>query len=188
MPSWQDSRILTKYSPRYTLGFTIVELVISISLVGLLAVLLFPALEKMRTRAERIVCIGNLQSIYTALNLNLDEKRQWPQVPDGLEDPELLGEFWGKTLEPYGIGPKVWSCPSLTRFYQDDPASFQVYQRIHYTPAEFDENPARPRQLMEQPWVMEIGSVHGGGNLYISADGQLRDVSEMLKSMGLQQQ
>jgi prepilin-type N-terminal cleavage/methylation domain-containing protein/prepilin-type processing-associated H-X9-DG protein len=47
-------------------GFTLVELLVVISIIALLMAVLLPALAKARTQAKRIVCLGNLKQLVTA--------------------------------------------------------------------------------------------------------------------------
>ena len=51
--------------PRRT-GFTLVELIVAIAVVGILAALLFPALERSRDAARTAACASNLRQLEAA--------------------------------------------------------------------------------------------------------------------------
>jgi len=172
-------------------GFTLTELVIVMAIMGLLATLLFPALSSMRARAEKAVCIGNIRSIYVSLSAYLTDNGHWPQIPEDVlkaqpdQQRDIGAKFWVDTLKPYGATEKVWTCPTLGRKYEEDPSKFSEYPRIHYVPSEFDEKPMTPRSAAAMPWVIEIGSLHGGGNLLIRADGGVRELDDLLRELGV---
>ena len=48
--------------------------------------------------------------------------------------------------------------------------------RIDYMPMPFDDKPTTPHQWPRQPWFVEVGDMHGNGNLIIFTDGSVSDL------------
>jgi prepilin-type N-terminal cleavage/methylation domain-containing protein/prepilin-type processing-associated H-X9-DG protein len=75
---------------RWTPGFTIVELMVVMSIIGVLAALLFAAVEKARMVANRTACENNLRQIGLAMHVYNDREGSLPHVrlcPDVPDDP-----------------------------------------------------------------------------------------------------
>ncbi len=81
-------------------GFTLVELVVVISIIGILAALLLSALGKMRSLAQGAHCANSLRQLgaATALYLNDNDRTFFSYVKN---TPE--GRLWFFGLEPKGI-------------------------------------------------------------------------------------
>ncbi|HEY5505080.1 MAG TPA: type II secretion system protein, partial [Sedimentisphaerales bacterium] len=56
-------------------GFTLVELLVVISVIGLLMGILIPAMGKARAAANRTYCMSNLRQIGVAFRAYLDDNR-----------------------------------------------------------------------------------------------------------------
>ena len=163
-------------------GFTLLELLIVIALIGILGALFVPEVGNLRARAEKIVCVGHLRSLHVSLGAYLNDNEQWPQCPDELEGT-AADQFWIDELKDYGAPENVWHCPTLMRYFGSSMSSSNSdAQRIHYTPAQFDDNPMTPRKWAAQPWLIELSDAHSGGNLLIRADGAVQNASEAYKS------
>lgn len=98
-------------------GFTLIELLAVISIIAILAAILFPVFAKARSRARESIALSNLKQIGNALTMytaDYDEHlpNRWP-IWNG------YGEFYWKVengelpslLNPYVKNPAVWYSP-----------------------------------------------------------------------------
>ncbi|MHB1158021.1 MAG: type II secretion system protein [Phycisphaerales bacterium] len=116
-------------------GFTLVELLVVISIIALLIAILLPSLKKARTIALSAVCAANLHQLsVTAMSYASDHSGYLPQVYDGnLAIPVIDRTWFGKlaTYVPLGAiadlshrsiylcptNPKWWPINSATSKY-----------------------------------------------------------------------
>jgi prepilin-type N-terminal cleavage/methylation domain-containing protein len=78
-------------------GFTLVELLVVISIIALLLAILMPALQRAREHARSVVCAANLKQIGLAIFMYCDaNKGKMP--PDGAMTP---GNIWYNNLAGY---------------------------------------------------------------------------------------
>jgi prepilin-type N-terminal cleavage/methylation domain-containing protein/prepilin-type processing-associated H-X9-DG protein len=102
---------LQKYSHRkgkaYE-GFTLVELLVVMSIISLLLSVLLPALKAVRQRGQAVVCMSNIKQLGLAFML-------YAQEYNGYAMPARLGQtriYWWGQVTPEGIDHKagiVWS-------------------------------------------------------------------------------
>jgi prepilin-type N-terminal cleavage/methylation domain-containing protein/prepilin-type processing-associated H-X9-DG protein len=102
-------------------GFTLVELLVVISVIGLLMGILLPALNKVRGSANRTYCMSNLRQIGVALRSYLDDNRDifplccaysW-DITD-TSNPDYAPPIT-KVLAPILKEPKVFICKADTK-------------------------------------------------------------------------
>ena len=165
-------------------GFTLIELMMAIVIIGILAVLLFPAIGSIRSRVEKVRCVANLRSLYAASSLYVQQKGHWPQIDAKLiaTDKKAHAKAWIAALEPMGVSANAWICPTIQHnangpdFLQEDSI------RIDYIPMPFDSKEMTPYRWPSQPWFIENSDVHGNGNLLIFTDGTVRELNDVKKS------
>ncbi|MGB7582373.1 MAG: prepilin-type N-terminal cleavage/methylation domain-containing protein [Sedimentisphaerales bacterium] len=101
-------------------AFTLVELLVVISVIGLLMAILLPALGRARGVAKRTYCESNLRQIGVAIRAYLDDNRDiFPLAcayPWSITDPTNPGYLPPITnfLGPLLKNPKVFICPADT--------------------------------------------------------------------------
>jgi prepilin-type N-terminal cleavage/methylation domain-containing protein len=97
-------------------GFSLIELLVSISIIAVLIGILIPTLPRVMDSARRTTCQANMSSIWQGFTMHLnDNNDRFPQakyMPDpwlsGSEDPSLpeaLAEYFE------GEESRVWKCP-----------------------------------------------------------------------------
>jgi prepilin-type N-terminal cleavage/methylation domain-containing protein len=73
-------------------GFTLIELMIVVSIIGLLAAIAVPKVQEARTRAEATRIIGAMRTVQFGATLYFDSATTWPrQAALGVVPPRLGG-------------------------------------------------------------------------------------------------
>jgi prepilin-type N-terminal cleavage/methylation domain-containing protein/prepilin-type processing-associated H-X9-DG protein len=143
------------FSPRKVApkGFTLVELLVVISIIALLLSILMPSLGKARESARKVKCMAHVRSVGIALSLYAqDNKNCYPtgsyKTPDGSDfgwsgyNSTLYGHVIGvggaKQLSPYITkSPDIVFCPSnlfLKNYYYSSYQTDQMAANVTYFP------------------------------------------------------
>src|SRR5262249_42146326 len=127
-PNEERSRKIMKHAPftsgdlSLRRGFTLIELITVIAIIGMLAVLVAPEYGKIKARAPNLTCVNNLRQIgvgvlaYAGQNDNTYPMIE-PDANDPVYKPDENGEVEAKpplpdVLEPYGVTSQVLKCPT----------------------------------------------------------------------------
>jgi prepilin-type N-terminal cleavage/methylation domain-containing protein len=102
-------------------GYTLIELLVVISIVLLLAALLFPVLAKAREKARQASCICNLKQILIAAQQYAQDYdgrifANYEPNNEGGNDPDIQGNYGWHAIHyyrPYMASDDVARCPSL---------------------------------------------------------------------------
>ncbi|HZR78184.1 MAG TPA: hypothetical protein VFA58_03200 [Chthoniobacterales bacterium] len=157
---------------------TLMEVLAAFLIIGIIAILLIPAVSGFKSRAQRVQCMANLRSLYTATELFVQQNGSWPQIDsdDSDENDQASATAWIAALKPFGTTEKTWICPTIQNLMLNPDYTKPENVRIDYIATPFDDKPATPHQWPRQPWFIETGDVHGHGNLIIFTDGSISDL------------
>lgn len=101
-----------KRGSRRRTGFTLIELLVVITIIALLAAMLFPSFGMARERANRAVCLNNLRQFGTALLAYAAEHNGWFPPPPATGRPEWISRNARNSLLSYGMDTNQFFCPS----------------------------------------------------------------------------
>ena len=102
-------------------SFTLIELLIVISIIATLAAMLLPALGKARAKTQSIACASNLKQIYYAYSQYLDDYNRYTMTFEGVWETywfrKLVQNDYIKvpTINNYDSPTGIYKCPSETR-------------------------------------------------------------------------
>jgi prepilin-type N-terminal cleavage/methylation domain-containing protein len=105
-------------------GFTLVELLVTIAVIGILAALLLPVLGAAKAQAKRTTCLNNVKQINLATRMYADDNRDAIVLPSGfisLHDWATIYKEYVKSYASYPGKPspseKLFACPADTFYY-----------------------------------------------------------------------
>jgi prepilin-type N-terminal cleavage/methylation domain-containing protein len=155
-------------------AFTLVELLVVISILGILIALIVPAARQFLPKAEQVICISHLRNLWIAFSPCATDPTGWPQLPKDVKPGTMEEERWWIDYgENYlGLAKKNWTCPTVARTTRvSKSADHQLL--INYLPTLFDSKIGTANKWPKMPWFTEIGNMHGEGNLAIRCDGSV---------------
>jgi prepilin-type N-terminal cleavage/methylation domain-containing protein len=129
-------------------GFTLIELLVVISIIALLAALLFPTFAQAREKARQTACVSNTRQIAQAILMYAQDYDE-ALPPVAYEEADGDDKTWPELIGTYVRNDGVFLCPSDTRSQhisyglnelafvdlEDDPATPPLYLAAFRTPA-----------------------------------------------------
>lgn len=115
-------------------AFTLAELLIVVAIVGILAAMLVPTVEKSRATARQSKSLANIRSVTQAtLLFAADNENRLPS----LRNSSWSSNFWFEHVEPYLPTPIVGGGWSQRQDFRQSPAYVDPMVRYHHEAADF---------------------------------------------------
>jgi len=163
-------------------GFTVLEILVSVAILAILVTLAAISYEPLIARAHGARCLANMRTVHVGLANYLHDNARWPQQPETAGDEAVDDEWWIKELQPVGVAPRSWLCPAISRMGQKESWGNDG-PKIHYMPSDFDSHMFSPYRYANQPWLIEIASVHSDGPNVAFPDGSIRGVYDIAPNL-----
>jgi prepilin-type processing-associated H-X9-DG protein/prepilin-type N-terminal cleavage/methylation domain-containing protein len=177
-------------------GFTLVELLVSMTIIVMLIGLIAPQFKKVTAKAQSTKCLNNLRQVgVSAMLYAADNNNRFPLVEsmpsDEVYDEDVDGvnpKPLYETLEPYGLSRDTLKCPTdiagLNYFAKEGSS----YMWRNVADGELTSNVnfygRRGTRQVSSTYVViatDYDRVHSGRSNRLYADGHVRDGSNSLK-------
>lgn len=158
-------------------GFTLVEVLVVVAVIGILAALAIPAFSRATGKADSARCAGNLRQLGVALQLYLaDHGQKMPPLLAGRTGVSEEVPVIDNTLDAYVDDKRVFICPSGrqtaktsgTSYYWNSVLSGQPALNLSFLVFSTDQSKI-PVLMDKEGWHKP--SQPGGGVNYLFADG-----------------
>lgn len=117
-----------QFVSRQNRGFSLVELLAVIGIIGVLVGLLIPAVQAVRGTARKVQCQSNLRQIGIAMERFLDRHGDRGRYPDAVMMPSVAPErpTIRDILKPYvEQNDSLFGCPCDTKYFAEEGISYE---------------------------------------------------------------
>ncbi len=122
MAAWTSSRMKTASAGRAHTAFTLIEVLVVVTIIALLIAILLPSLKVARWQAKVVVCRGNLHDLGNAFTMYANGyKSYFPETPDPSTD--TFCSLWRARLLK---NPQVVICPATKNRVRSDTLRFAM--------------------------------------------------------------
>ena len=165
-------------------AFTLVEVLVVISVIGILAALLLPVLGKAKEQGRATACLSNLRQLGVGLQLYVqDNENRLPVMydapfPTNIASTNLTVEA---VLVPYVVSSNLFRCPSDKELFERTKSSYswnvlvngQNADRLQVFTLQFDPHQI-PLMFDKEAFHRARGESRGVNYLY--ADGRIQNL------------
>jgi prepilin-type N-terminal cleavage/methylation domain-containing protein len=163
--------------PRRT-GFTLVELLVVISILALLAGLLLPAIQRVRESANRTSCANNLKQIGIAMHLYHDV---YKTLPPSFSKNGSDATTWCVLILPFLEQESLYKQWNFSKsYYAQAEAVRQTPVPVYFCPTRRDSESAGMSTSGDQPYLVDDYDP----SAYANVAGALGDYAVSIGSLG----
>ena len=167
-------------------GFTLVELLVVIFVIGILILLLLPAVNRVRAHAQSAQCRSNLREIGIAIQIYLEAPGSQKRYPEAAVLPSLTPEreSLAEILAPYiEENTAIFKCPADEEYFETEGLSYEYnYSRFggkNRREAFLGRRSGKKTRRESEYWIVhDFDNFHGseleeGAYNYLFADGHV---------------